>query len=145
MLDLVITKTKELKEKCIANLTTNSLQQERQKRIIVHSVSPKVKRISSLCTRKCGKKLFISTEFNKHDKENQQGAQEVSEHNYAGQPKLNANELYVKHHPLSIQCPTTASSITDPITDSNNPMIKVKEIISSGVITLRDFVERVFP
>lgn len=139
----IITKTKELKEKCKANLTTNSLQQERQKRIIVHSVSPKVKRISSLCTRKCGKKLFISTEFNKHDKENQQGAQEVSEHNYAGQPKLNANELYVKHHPLSIQCPTTTSPITDPITDSNNPMIKVKEIISSGVITLRDFVERV--
>lgn len=79
--------------------------------------------------------------------ENQQEIQEVSEHNYAGQPKLNVEELYVKHHPLSIQCSsTTASHTTDVLgdsTNSNNPMNKVKEIISSGVITVRDFVEKV--
>lgn len=51
---------RELREKCKANLANISLQQDRQKRIITHSVSPKVKRISSLPTRKCGKKLFIS-------------------------------------------------------------------------------------
>lgn len=96
-----------------------------------------------MSTRKWGKKLFLSTEYNK---ENEQEIQEVSEHNYASQPKLNVEELYVKHHLLSIQCSTTAGSTTDVLgdsTNSNNPMNKVKEIISSGVITLRDFVEKV--
>uniref|UniRef100_A0A8W8IJE2 Uncharacterized protein n=1 Tax=Magallana gigas TaxID=29159 RepID=A0A8W8IJE2_MAGGI len=54
--------------------------------------------------------------------------QEVSEHNYAGQPKLNVEELYVKHHPLSLQCSsTTASPTTDVLgdsTNSNKPMNK---------------------
>lgn len=140
----ILTKTRELREKCKANLANISLQQDRQKRIITHSISPKVKRISSLSTRKCGKKLFISREYNE---ENQQEIQEVSEHSYAGQPKLNVEELYVKHHPLSIQCSsTTAIHTTDVLgdsTNSSNPMNKVKEIISSGVITLRDFVEKV--
>lgn len=60
----VITKTKDLRQKCEMNLANISLHQNRQKRVIIHSVSSKdkVKRVTSVSnvTRKCGKKLFIS-------------------------------------------------------------------------------------
>ncbi|XP_062588335.1 uncharacterized protein LOC134250012 [Saccostrea cucullata] len=133
----IITKARELREKCKMNLANLSLHQNRQKRVIVHSVSPKVKRVTSLntTTRKCGKKLFTS--YPESDNENKENLKEFSEHSYAGQPKLNVEELYVKHHPLTLKCP-----ITD-VTNSNNPMNKVMEIISSGITSLRDFVDKV--
>lgn len=93
-------------------------------------------------TRKCGQKLFIS--YPECNKENLQECKEVSENSYAGQLKLNVEELYVKHHPLSIQCfSRTASPTTDVLSDSTNsynPMNKVEEIISSGIINLRDLM-----